>query len=97
MSYLLGDFASKLTEVLDVDTLEWQQGFDLPNNLGYAGHVDFEDTTLIIGGWDGYRYYDKILIWDPDTLSWSEMEEKTSIPIDRTCAVLVDESKVNCD
>ena len=82
--------------MLNVDTLEWQEGFDLPSNLGYAGHVDFGDTNLIIGGWESDIFYDQILIWNPDNLSWSQMEERTRIPLDRTCAVFVDDSKVNC-
>ena len=79
-----------------MDTLEWQDGFDLPFELGYAGHADFGDTNLIIGGWDGDIFYDTILIWNPDSLSWSQMEERTYRPLDRTCAVFVDDNKASC-
>ena len=93
----LGGYPSNYihTQILDVDTLEWEEGFDLPNNLAFSGHVDFGDTTLIIGGWDG-DYYDYILAWNPDTLSWSQMEERLSTPLDRTCAILIDDDKADC-
>ena len=80
-----------------MDSLEWQEGFDLPSNLGYAGHVDFGDTNLIIGGYDfDEDFHNSILIWNPNNLTWSALEERMSVPSDRMCAVLVDESKVDC-
>ena len=85
------------TQVLDLETLEWQEAGDLPAPLTYPAFVDYGDSTFIIGGSDGdSASFDYILGWNPDSYTWSMMEQRLELPLSEFCAVLVDDSKVVC-
>ena len=60
--------------------------------------MDFGDTTLVVGGSGetGVTEFAGILEWDPEAEQWLERDEVMAGPKDGLCAILVDESTVNC-
>ena len=43
---------SNVTEILDLQTLEWSTGDDLPDDINSGASVPFNDSFLIVGGLD---------------------------------------------
>ena len=88
---------TRATQILDVSTLAWTVGGVLPNDLAYSGHVNLQGTTLAVGGWSGVYYYDTILEWSPDTLSWFPRAETFTGGRKNLCAVMVDDELADCE
>ena len=59
------------TEILNLETLEWESGPDLPNVMASSGEsVPFRNSFLIVGGYKGKNYLDMIYEFDLDTDNW---------------------------
>ena len=78
--------------------MTWIMGERLPGEYYFlAGHVDFGETTLIVGGWAGYYdYLDTIYQWDPDTKTWFQREERIVRSRQKMCSVMLSDLKVTC-
>ena len=88
----------RLTQVLNVDTMTWQIAPLLPEEIrAFGSHVNFGETTLMIGGWAGYDdFLDDIYQWEPDTKTWFQREERIVRPREKMCSVMLSDSKVAC-
>ena len=86
-----------LTQVFVVDTMTWEYGERLPDIRAFSSHVDYLNTTLMVGGWGGYdRFYDTILQWEPDTKTWFERGERIARPREKMCSIMTEDMKVGC-
>ena len=87
------------TEELDLDTLEWNVGPDLPQALEYGASVHFENSFLVVSGYrnDGDSYYsDFIYEYDKDLNEWNTRSEKLTTGRDVPAAFLVPDIVANC-
>lgn len=60
------------TEVYLVERNQWTVAAALPRPLSGYALVSFEGKLYLFGGWDGSRYRDEILRYDPDADRWEE-------------------------
>ena len=84
-----------LTNILDLDTLEWKTGLDLPNAAIHAASVPYKNTFLVVGGNDG-GFLDTIYEFHPETEVWITRSETLMTARHAHTAFLVPDSAVNC-
>ena len=83
------------TEELDLDTLQWTAGKDLPDALDYGSSVQYKDSFLAVGGTNGAAT-DHIYEYDSDTGDWITRIEKMVSARYLFAAFLVPEEVANC-
>lgn len=70
-----GDFDLASSEILNLETMEWRTGPDLPGSLAAAASVPYGDTFLVVGGYH-INELDQIYQFDPENEAWIERTEK---------------------
>ena len=87
-------------ELLDLDAPQkgWRRGPQLPYGLQHASTVQYENSLLIIGGWDGnYTRKSDILALDPAVpLKWRKLDQKMQMGRITHASVLVSSNEMNC-
>lgn len=61
-----------LTEVYLVERNQWNTGAPLPRPLCAYALAAFEGKLYLFGGWDGERYREEVLRYDPESNRWEE-------------------------
>ena len=87
---------SSTSEILDLNTLTWTDGPDLPQQLGYGASVQFQDTFLAIGGSGNSGLTDTIYQYDYTNNVWIERSEKIPTKGLYKAIFLVPDEAVNC-
>jgi DNA-binding CsgD family transcriptional regulator/N-acetylneuraminic acid mutarotase len=59
-----------LMEIYDPNSDSWDTGEDLPLQISRYALVPFEGKIYLFGGWDGERYLNTILKYDPTVNQW---------------------------
>ena len=90
------DFLSS-TEELDLDTLQWNAGTDLPEALDFGASVQFKDSFLAISGYSGFGFSNKIYEYNRDSGDWIKRNETLITGRDTFSAFLVPEEVTNCN
>ena len=70
-------------------------GPDLPRDVKYAPTVQFEDTFIIVGGYDA-EYFDTLIQFDPETESFFIRPERLANPKYDTAVFFVPDGYVVC-
>ena len=65
------------TIVLNLKTLRWdKESQSLPRVISHGSSVQYRDTFLIVGGWNGDEIFKTIFEFNPIDNSWIERPEK---------------------
>ena len=92
---LNGDYITT-TEELDLNTLQWSVGKDLPIGRDYGASVQFKDSFLIVAGNGPAGYTDTILEYNTDSGDWNVRSERLLSARGFHAAFLVPEEIANC-
>ena len=93
-----GKIHTSTVELLNLDTLEWSEGPDLPINLADAASVVYEDSLYVFGGvTDDNEKSDKIFRFDVGGMVWYEQATTLSNPRARIAGVLTTAKSLGCD
>ena len=71
-----GENVLSTTEIYDLATDSWSKGTPLPLALYGAAVVPFETTFLVVGGYTGEGFSDKVFLYET-TGEWSEQLHMT--------------------
>ena len=97
---IAGGSNTKKSQIVDLDTYEWRFGPDLPvfDELSMPAAVQFEDSFLVMGGWDtlDHRYQDRIFKFDPVNYEWEILPHKLQMARSSFTAILVPSSYIPC-
>ena len=90
------------SEILDLDAKVWRSGPELDYQLNSMACVAFEDTFLLVGGYDYYSgttstYFDTVLQFEPETETLFEMNIKLQGPLREPTAMMVSDKVVQCN
>ncbi len=95
-----GDGGSRLlqsSEIYNTGTGVWREGPPLPDAFDDMASVQYEDTFLVIGGFDGSSTrLDTIYQYDPNSESWVLRPERLASPRGAMGAVLTGPPLANC-
>jgi len=64
---------TQVVEAYEVERNQWLPAADLPRALSAYALVAFEGRLYLFGGWDGTRYRDEILQYDPTADRWEQV------------------------
>jgi N-acetylneuraminic acid mutarotase len=93
-----GGFTQGSTERLNLNSLQWTAGLDLPKAISFATSVAYNSTILIIGGEvSGEHNYTTIYQYDVMSESWTERPEQLSTRRFHATSSIVDASTVICN
>ena len=85
------------TEILDLETLEWTQGPDLPESISYTASVPLKYTFLVVGGRKADNSKsNSIFEFDFEGMRWITRSETLVNARDSLTAFLVPDNAVNC-
>lgn len=85
------------TTILNLDTLLYTPGPDLPTSIIYGSSIQFDDTLLIVGGFDGEStVLDTIYEFDTTNQLWIERPEKMKRSNYAMAALLVPDYYFQC-
>ena len=88
------------TELLDLDSMQWSNGPELPYGIFDAVAVPYKNTFLIVGGREASGnnnyYHNTILEFDAGTGDWITRSEQMSQERGIMAAFLVPDDAVNC-
>ena len=86
------------TEILDLTTLEWRFGPNLPDAISLGKSVSFRNSFLIIGGIidDHGGRSNLIYEFDSDTENWIKRQEKLTKARNAFTAFLIPEELARC-
>ena len=86
------------TEILDLDTMQWSAGPNLPGPRYDAASVPYKNTFLVVGGKDGgHAVQDTIFEFDPETGDWITRIEQMTLKRSLFAAFMVPDYAVNCN
>ena len=88
-----GNSAGNQVQMLDVTTMTWQRGPNLPTNIEHATAVPFGRSFLVTGGW----LTSSILQFDPDQLDWIIRNETLPETRGFHYAALFENGELSCD
>jgi hypothetical protein len=95
---VVGGYGSS-TEILNLSTLEWRNGPDLPVGISWDSgrSVPFGNSFLIVAGVQYVTIYiEDIYLFDEDNYEWTTLPQKLQTPRSFFPAVLVPENYVQC-
>ena len=86
------------TSILDLETLTYYPGPNLPYDIYTGSSVAFGNTFLIVGGYSRYEsdYLDTIFEFDPSNEVWIERVEKIQRGDAAMTAFMVPENYIEC-
>lgn len=84
------------SEILNLKTRKWSPGPDLPDPNAFGGSVQFKDTFLTIGGFDGFHLFDTIYQYKSSSNSWIRRREKLAKARASFAAFLVPDEVAAC-
>ena len=85
-------------EILDLETLTWFYGRELPLTIQGASTVQIDDTFLLVGGASHFDPLDTIYKLNPETFEWVEQQEKLEVARSKRPALtLVDQDFLDCN
>ena len=87
----------KSSEELDLATLTWSPGPDLPNPIAFGESVPFRNSFLIVGGSKGYRYFDVIYEYNPENKDWMQRPQRLKKERISFTAFLIPDDVAGCD
>ena len=94
---ITGGRAKKSTDELNLSSLEWNKGPDLPFHIHHGTTVQYKDTFIIVGAGSHSHYFDHILQYDVDTKDWIIREEKLSRKGFGFTAFLIPDELAQCE
>ncbi len=92
-----GDEYFSHTEIYNTATREWRDGPPLPQTFRYMSSVQYEDTFLLVGGFNGEEWIDTIYQYNQTSQTWILREERLSAPKARGAAVLAGPPAADCN
>ena len=94
----IGGSYHKTSEILDLQTLEWSSGPDLPVGLAAGGSVPYKKTFLIVGGDIQPENMNSNVIYEYDGIldAWITWDEVLATARQNLAAFLVPDEAVNC-
>ena len=95
-----GGLSENSCEFLDIDTLDgWVPRAALPYGLGHGASVPYNDSFLIVGGfnYNGNYATDEILFYNPERDSWDSMQQSLDDSRTDMPAFLVPDEFANCN
>ena len=88
----------KSTQILDLKSLQWTSGPDLPLIGAFGVAVPYKNTFLVVGGKDsGHAVQDTIFEFDPETGDWITRIEQMTLKRSLFAAFMVPDYAVNCN
>ena len=85
-----------LTYVYSISLSAWDVGPSLPTALRGAESVQFGDSFLVLGGFNGTGYQDDIYEFDPEGMRWRQRQEKLSSTGFGLVAMIAPDYFTNC-
>ena len=92
-----GGYRMKSSEIFDIESRKWTNGPDLPNVIYHGESVQYKNTFLIVGGWDGSNRFDSIYEYDIRTNQWIKRSEKLKRARLAFTAFLVPDEVAQCN
>ena len=85
------------TEIFNLNTYQWEVtlGPNLPRQVEKGVSVPFQNTFLVVGGYDSPTYLTTIYQYDPNTEDWITRDE-TILPREVFTAFLIPDDIVTC-
>ncbi len=90
-----GEYLSH-SEIYNTETRLWRDGPPLPRPIGYMSSVQYEDTFILVGGYDDIDWLDTIYQYDRNLETWILRPERLSTPKEQLAAVLAGSPAADC-
>lgn len=85
------------TFIYSFQTSQWRSGTDIDVKLRRAASVAYEDTFLLVGGYNGKNRESAIRQYDLKTGNWIQRQERLSSATQDVCAFLIPQNYIDCD
>ena len=89
--------AVSVTEIFNLQTLDWSQGEDLPVGIFQGASVQFKDSFLLVGGESEDAWINTIYYFNPQDQKWEKRNETMKQGRRDFAAFLVPNSLANCE
>ncbi len=94
---MAGGSLSRYTEIYNTATREWREGPTLPQAITYSASVQYEDTFLLLGGYDSGLYLDTIYQYNQTLETWILRPETLSTPKYSMAAIFASPPVAECN
>ena len=85
------------SEELNLESLQWSSGPDLPLPIAFGESVPFRNSFLIVGGSHGYKFSEAIFGYNAESNGWLRMPQQLKKRRSSFAAFLIPDHVAECN